>query len=233
MPVTVTYVDFDDLENYILSNIKPNGNYEIEGQEHQNVEIGLLDAVRKSPLNHGKAAVRSGTNPLVVTIPVNVFIIAPSSLSWTDNIYNQYVFVNTTVSDIPLLSGTYYYDINRDAVDKIPAKSVVTIMKASNDLWFIASVPYVGNQASIPPLTGVVDRGGANDPVSGQSIFQSNKLIGLGVTNSGEISFNMAGTIWENYGDNKSFDFNLTTGEIDISPNEFVAGSSIYINLNQ
>lgn len=233
MPVTVTYVDFDDLENYVLSNIKPNGNYEIEGQQHQNVEIGLIEFIRQSPLNWQKAAVRSGTNPLIVSIPVNVFIIAPASLSWTDNIYNQYVFVNTTVSDIPLLSGTYYYDINRDAVDKIPAKSVVTIMKASNDLWFIASVPYVGNQASLPPLIGVVDDGGANDPVSGQPIFQNNRLIGLGVTNGGKISFNMAGSIWENFGDNSNFTFNSTTGEIDISPNEFSAGSSLYINLNQ
>lgn len=230
---TQTFNNFAELQAYIDLYIKPNGLEEITGQEHQNVETGLLTFLPLLPLNGQKAQIRSGTSALSVSIPVNIFIAIPSSLTWVDNIYNQYIFVNTTLGNIPLLTGTYYYDINLQPIDFIAAKSIVNICKATNNLWIVASVPYSGSNAAAPPLIGTVGGGTANDPAPNQSIFQSNKLIGLGSTNNGKIKIEIDDTIFSNFGINSSFTFNNVTGQINLSPNIFIAGSGLYINLNQ
>ena len=231
---TVTFNTFDELEDYVNTYIIPNGMQLIEGQEHNNVEIGLIDFIRKSPLNWETAKVESSGGAISASRPVNVFIsTVPTSLTWADNVYNEFVFINTTAGDIPLLSGTYYYDINLQAVDFIPAKSIVNIAKASNSLWVVSSVPYSGSAAALPPLIGIVGGGGSDDPVSDQPIFQSPKLVGLGSANDGKIKIEIDDVILSNFGVNSSFDFDNITGEIDLTPNNFIEGSGLYINLNQ
>lgn len=234
----VTFNSFDDLMTYINTYIVTNGMQLIEGVEHNSVENGLLQFIRQSPLNWQKAKIESSGGAINASRPVTVFMSnVPDSLVWGDNIYNQYVFINTTLGDIPLGAGSTYYDIALQPVDYIPARSIVNICKASNDLWIVSSVPSSGSAAAIPPLIGVVDGGGADDPVSGQSIFQSNKLIGLGSTNNGQIQIFIDDVPQSNYGQNKSFEFNNVTGEIDLdynnSGNTWITDSSLYINLNQ
>lgn len=89
----------------------------------------------------------------------------------------------------------------------------------------------------VAPYVGVVDRGQTNDPVSGTSIFQNNLLLGLGQNNNGEIQIVYAEILRSNFGDNKSFEFDGITGEINLDYNgsgeEFVPGSSLYIDRNQ
>lgn len=85
----------------------------------------------------------------------------------------------------------------------------------------------------IPPLVGVVDGGDTDDPVSGISTFQDNKLKGLGASNNYRIQIVIDEVLQSNFGVNASFTFDGITGTIDLSPNTWQAGSGLYINLNQ
>lgn len=233
---TNTFATFDDLMNYINQFIIPNGLQEIDGDEHNSVENGLLTFIRQSPLNWQTARIESTGGILSAVRPVTVFMSAvPTSFTWGDNIYNQYVFINTTLGDIP--TSTTYYDINLTATNIIPAKSIVNVSKASNGLWIVSSVPSSGSQAAVPPYVGIVDRGQPNDPVSGTSLFQNNALIGLGSTNNGNITILYAGTPRNNYGLTQSFIFDNVTGTIDLNYNsiaeQFFTGAPLSVDRNQ
>ncbi len=92
----------------------------------------------------------------------------------------------------------------------------------------------VGTGAFRAPLIGVVGRGTIDDPTTGLTDFQSNKLIGLGRTNNNEIQIVIGVTIQWNFGDNKSFDFNSTTGTIYLgNGNTWIYGSGLYVDRNQ
>ncbi len=84
-----------------------------------------------------------------------------------------------------------------------------------------------------PPLIGVVDGGGEDDPVSGGDTFQSDKFIGLGSTNAGKVLIFIDNIPQTNFGTNISFILDNVTGLLDISPNKWFAGSSLYVDLNQ
>jgi hypothetical protein len=88
----------------------------------------------------------------------------------------------------------------------------------------------------LKPLIGVVDGGGADDPVSGTSLFQNDKLIGLGSTNMGRIQIFIDDVSQSNFGQNLTFAFDNVSGEIDLdngTGNEWVSGGGLYIDLNQ
>lgn len=234
LPV-IFFNTFDQLEVYIDDNIRPNGMELITGTEHNAVENGLLNFIRQSPLNWQTARIESTGGTLSAVRPVTVFMSAvPTSFSWSDNIYNQYIFINTTGGNIT--TTTTYYDINLTATNVIPAKSIVNISKASNGLWIVSSVPSSGSQASAPPYVGIVDGGDPNDPVSGTGIFQNDALIGLGSTNGGKIQIVYADVLRSNYGVLKSFDYDNVAGIIDLTFNsgeQFFAGYGLQVDRNQ
>lgn len=233
-----TFADFAELLAYINTEWINNGNGDITGIIGNNVVNGLLTFIEQSPLNWQKAQLVNSAAAQIVTGPVVVFMVnAPAQISFLDNIYNEFCFINTTSSAIPLLSPAQYYNINLVAVTSIPAKSIVRICKATNNSWIISSVPNNGSQSSLPPLIGVVDGGGANDPVSGISTFQHNSLKGLGGSNGGKIQIQLDGANLTNFGVNQSIIFDAATGTIDInynsSGNTWQTGSGLYVDLNQ
>lgn len=238
MPLPIiTFANFDDLETYINTFIIPNAMELIDGDEHNAVENGLLEFIRQSPLNWEKAKLESAGGAINASRPVNVFMTTtPTSLTWGDNIYNEYVFINTTLSAIPTLIT--YYDVALQPVTSIPARSVVNLVKASNDLWITGGSGSGGSgSAPLPPLIGIVDGGGADDPVSGISTYQNNKFIGLGSTNSGRIQIFIDDTSMTNFGINQNMIFDNVTGTIDLnynfSNNTWQAGSGLYVDRNQ
>lgn len=79
------------------------------------------------------------------------------------------------------------------------------------------------------PITAIVGEGLSDSPTSGSSTYTNTKLIGLGT----RIQIVEGEMIESNFGSNASFTFNNSTGTINISPNTFTAGTSLYINLNQ
>lgn len=215
---TLTFANLDDWMNWINDNIIPNGMELITGDDGNITENAAVKFIKQSPLNWQTAKIESLGGVIVAARPVNIFMTTvPMSLTWNDNIYNQYIFINTTLGDIPTLIT--YYDVSLASVNIIPATSIVNIIKASNNNWIVASVPNSGSGASFPPYVGVVDGGNPNDPVSGTSVFQNNSLKGLGSTNNGKITILYAGVPRNNYGEFQNFNYNPTTGEIDLNYN--------------
>lgn len=234
MPLPVqTFATFAELGTYIDENIRPNGMELITGSEHNAVENGLLTFIEQSPLNWQTARIESGGGVLSAIRPLTVFMTTtPSSFTWSDNIYNEYRFINTTSGDIPTVAT--YYDINLQAVNVIPAKSIVNISKASNGLWIVSSVPSAGSKAALPPYIGIVDGGDPTDPVSGTSVFQDPSIVGLGSTNGGKISIQYAEGVRNNFGQNSSFVYDPVLGKITLdNAEEFFPLSSLWIDRNQ
>ena len=131
-----TFNTFDDLLAYINALWITNGNQEITGLIGNNVVNGLLTFIRESPLNYQRAKVSSTAILYAATQPVNIFTVTPPiSVSFGDNIYNEYTFVNATGHDIPLLAGMSYYDVNLNQITYIPSNQIVNISKAQNGLW--------------------------------------------------------------------------------------------------
>lgn len=89
----------------------------------------------------------------------------------------------------------------------------------------------------VAPYVGVVDRGNPNDPVSGTSIFQSDLLIGLGASNNGDVQIVYAEVLRSSFAENVSFNFDPTTGTIDLNYNgsgeRWNPNSSLWIDRNQ
>lgn len=130
-------IPLNQLKAYIDTYIVPNGQGLILGIEHNNVENALLKYIIQSPLNWSKSQIVSTSGVFSITKPVTVFYgLVPSSVSWGDNIYNEFVIVNATNFPISLASGTFYYDINLQQKTSIPAKTSLTLCKAESNLWF-------------------------------------------------------------------------------------------------
>lgn len=228
-----TFANFDDLLLYINTYIVTNGMELIEGVEHNAVENGLLTFLRQSPLNWQTAKIESGGGAISASRPINVFMTTtPTSLTWSDNIYNQYIFNNTTGGDIPTL--VTYYDLSLQPLNVIPANSLVNICKASNGLWIVVAVPNKGSTSSYPALKGVVGGGGIDDPINGATSFQSNKLMNLGSTTGGKLSIIYAEIPMSSWGNNASFTYNPNEGEISwLNGNTFTTGSTLEVDRNQ
>lgn len=133
------FPNIDALENYVDTNIIANGVEAITGPINNTALNGCIEFIRKSPLNWGKAQLEMIGGDVVLSdnyLGVVVFSsVTPDSLSFGDNIYNEYVFVNMTASAIPLAGSQVYYNLLGQAIDNIPANTAISISKATNDLW--------------------------------------------------------------------------------------------------
>ena len=170
---TQTFPNFAALMAYINQYIITNGLGLIEGVEHNNVENGLLTFIEQSPLNWATAEIVSSGGNVVAPAPVTVFLTTtPTGLTWNDNIYNEYVFINMTSNNIPLSNSMVYYNTSGQAVNYIPANSSVDIFKASNDLWVQGYVSGTSTgTAQKQPMTYVVGST-PNAPTAGTNTWQ-------------------------------------------------------------
>lgn len=133
---TITFSTLDQWKTWVDTNVIPNGNEEITGDDGNITENAAIKFIRQSPLNWEEADVVNTTGAVIAARPVIVFSgSTPSSLTWNDNIYNEYVFINMTASDIPLLGLLVYYTPTGTVASTIPANTAINVFKASNDLW--------------------------------------------------------------------------------------------------
>lgn len=118
-----------------------------------------------------------------------------------------------------------------------PANSDVVLFTNTEGLSVFRTweqfVACVGAAQGAKPLIGVTGGGGADDPVTDSSFFESDKLSGIGSTNNDRFIIIIDGVILQNFGSNIGFTFDPDTLVIDISPNTFPGGSGLYIDLNQ
>lgn len=147
-----TFPNFSALATYINSLWVPNGVEEITGEIGNNVVNGLLTFIQQSPLNWQLTDVIANTGNVTIQRPVNVFTATPLSISFGDNIYNEYVFINTTPNPISI-SGLTYRDINLSPQNIIAAKQTLVIFKSKNGLW-IQGNNSGGIQPSVTPKFG-------------------------------------------------------------------------------
>lgn len=131
-----TFNNFAQLLAYINSLWITNGNQEITGVIGNNVVNGLLTFIEQSPLNYQRAKVSSTAIHFGTTQPVNVFSgTPPIDVSFGDNIYNEYTFVNATGVDIPFVAGLSFYDVNLNQITYIPSNQILNISKTQNGSW--------------------------------------------------------------------------------------------------
>lgn len=134
----IVFPDIDSLEAYVDANITANGIEAITGPINNNALNGCIEFIRQSPLNWAKASIESSGGDIIASTPVVVFSsVTPDSLTWGDNIYNEFVFINMTVSEIPLSGSLVYYNLLGQAIDNIPPNTAITVFKAANDLWVL------------------------------------------------------------------------------------------------
>lgn len=173
------FPDIDALENFVDTNIVANGMELITGPINNQALNGCIEFIRKSPLNWSKAAVYNNDPSAIVLsdqyLGVVVFsgaIATPASISWGDNIYNEYVFINMTSSAIPLGTPSFYYGLlGGQAIDNIPANTAITVFKAANDLWVQGdNMGTSTGAAQKQPLTYIVGTT-AGAPVAGTSTW--------------------------------------------------------------
>lgn len=131
---------FQQLLTYINTQWITNGNGDITGIVGNNVVNGLLKFIIQSPLNYAKADIVSTSSTYTAVHGCTVFMTsAPSSFSWGDNINNEWLFINTTSTSIPLISGLVWYDIDLNPNSFVPSKERLHIIKAANGMWIQAS----------------------------------------------------------------------------------------------
>lgn len=140
MPYPVlTFSNISDWENYLNTNWVTNGNEEITAIVGNNSVNGAVKFIKQSPLNWSSAAMYSSGGDIVLSnqyLGVAVFMTTtPDSLSFGDNFYNQYVFINLTSGTIPLGTPTAYYDLTGSPVTTIPANTALILFKTSSALW--------------------------------------------------------------------------------------------------
>lgn len=131
-----TFNSFNDLQVYINTYWVTNGVGDITGIVGNNVVNALLTFIEESPLNYGRAKVISTGGSVLLDRPVNVINgTPPSTVSFGDNIYNEFTIVNMTAANIPLAAGVTYYDVNSNIITYIPRRQVLSVSKAENNLW--------------------------------------------------------------------------------------------------
>lgn len=153
LPVT-TFANIQALLNYINTNIVPNGANEITGEEHNAVENALANFIVSYTLNSGLAGISSSTSVIPLSKPITIFTIAPTSISWPDNIQNEYYIINATGSDIPLTAGYSYIDQYGVAKTSIPTRTSIHIAKATNSSWIQVNNLPGGSGGGLPAQAG-------------------------------------------------------------------------------
>ncbi len=239
MPVQVG--DIDQEIAYILQNWIQNSSQLITGTIGQNVVWNLAQFIKQNPENYRKATVVAVNSNYTTNNNQCLIIFTNNSsgdLDWVDNRWFKYYFVNATNNIRTFMNGKSYYDINGVSQTTLPARTALYIAKGEDDFWYqinanTGSVP----PAAITPLIGIAGHGGADDPVTGSSLFQSVRAIGLGSTNviDGKncVDLQLNKINMNNYELSPDFDYDPNTGLFDFSPYVFNDGDTINIPLNQ
>lgn len=183
---TVIFNTIAQWENYVNTQIITNGNEEITGEIGNNAYNGAVKFVKQSPLNWSKAAIYSSGG--VISLADNFLGVAifsgttPTSLTWGDNFYNEYVLINMTSDAIALSGSLVYYNLYGQAIDEISPNTAVNIFKASNDLWVAGSNPGGGTgSAQKQPQTYIVGTT-SGAPTAGTLIWQLSAFLNSYVT---------------------------------------------------
>jgi hypothetical protein len=185
-----TFSTIGQLIAYINTYIIPNGLQEIDGTEHNNVENALANFIVSYTLNSPLATLINSTAPYSLATPITVFAADPTSVSWPDNLQNEYYIVNATANNIALQGGFSFIDAFQVPQTFFPARAAIHIAKATNGQWI--QVNNLGGSASgLPPQPG---HQGQVLFTQGSTAFWGDEVLQIAAADPNWVN----GTTWQN-----------------------------------
>jgi len=137
---TVTFNTIGELVTYINQFIKVNDNNEITGEQHNNVENGLVDFIISSPENYNRANVTATASSFVAVASQCVLIFksgATGSVRLTDNKWNEWVVYNNSGANKTLVGSISSYKTNTGVTKNYFSNETVTHLAKGNDnVWY-------------------------------------------------------------------------------------------------
>lgn len=209
MPIVIPYIDA--LLDYILDKWVQNNNRAITGTIGQNVVWNLGELLKKNPENWDRASIVSDDGNYTTQSSECIVIFADDSeggLDFVNNIWNKWYFVNQTDNDRVLINGKFFFDINGVSIEKVAARSVVSIAKGEDDNWYQFDNTQKGTVQREINTQFVVGEP-ATDPLfdSGESVFQ----IDIGI-----------GSIFDDSVENSTFRLSVDQGPILRNTNSYI-----------
>jgi len=136
-----TYSNFTQILSDINNLIVTNGAGDIDGVVLNNVLNGAITFIEQSALNYNLAKIEQSGGSITLSSSVTIVrAVIPTSLTWGDNVYNQWVVINQLSSSVPLLGGISYIDIFGNPQTSIPANTTIILYKVSNGQWVNSNI---------------------------------------------------------------------------------------------
>lgn len=128
------------LRDYIDQFIVPNHNNEITGEQHNNVETGLLDLILATPQNYNRAAVTSSAGLFTATCNQSILIFnsgATGAIQLTSNRWNEWVIFNGSGATKQFTGDiATYKTINGTTRNYITNGDIVHLAKGNDNIWY-------------------------------------------------------------------------------------------------
>jgi hypothetical protein len=140
---TIDFNTIQELINYTNQYIVENHNNEINGEQHNNVEIGLAKFITESPRNWNKAKV-IGSSGFYSANDAECFLIfkpnAIGSIELVNNKWNEWTIVNQTPQPKQLVQSiNSYLKTDGTSSNVIPANTIVSLALGTDNKWYEVS----------------------------------------------------------------------------------------------
>ena len=149
------------LRDYIDQFIVPNHNNEITGEQHNNVENGLLDLILATPQNYNRATVTSSAGLFTATCNQSILIFnsgATGAIQLIDNRWNEWIIVNGSGATKQFTGDiATYKTINGTTRNYINNGDIIHLAKGNDNIWYrVNNEKGSGGGTVYPPITDTI-----------------------------------------------------------------------------
>lgn len=231
MPATITFNTIGELVTYIDQYIKVNHNNEITGEQHNNVENGLVSFIVSSPRNYNKAYVTSAAAAFVAVAAQCILIFktgATGSIQLIDNRWNEWVIYNKSGVNKQLVGSINSYKTNTGQTKNyISSGAIVNLAKGNDNVWYEIDNGTGGSGSSVAVAREQFTIG---DPDSLMVAGETELIITTGgaIDKSEEI-FLDGSFLYKNLNDRISYSIVYSDSEVTITFNQAVSDTQVYL----
>lgn len=137
---TVTFNTIGELVTYIDQFIKVNHNNEITGEQHNNVENGLVQFIVSSPRNYNRSNVTATAAAFVAVASQCILIFksgATGSVQLIDNKWNEWVVYNNSGANKTLVGSISTYKTPTGQTKNYFSNETTThLVKGNDNIWY-------------------------------------------------------------------------------------------------